>query len=549
MGISGLLDTSRKALNAQSAAIRVLGDNIANVNTPGYTRRRADMISTITPNEGGLEVGTGVDVQRVVRLADTFLNSELVARTGDRSKAEIQSEFLKRAESTFQLDDGTGKIGYQLEEFFGALQDLQASPASIPLRTQVIQNGQDLSNSINASYNSLAQLQREADDRIKITIADINRLSQSIAQANREIVNSEFGEQEALTLRDQRDSLMLQLGEKISFKSVENSSGEVTVYLPNGYALVNGSIYNGLNTSNSPTFAPPGGFPPGLDGQALSSIVYTVGGTTDVDLTNVIAGGSGELAGLLSLRGTQAVTDTSTFQANGKLVEYAGRIEGITRDLLVRFNAEYRGPDADTSAAGYTPSAFDLDGNNPAVFGLFSFTGAAAGNNFGDNDNDGIASNTDLDAIVTAGTVSNYSSKLVFNVTSERSFAAARDLDLATAASPYAQGDSSNLVALLQQKEATASFNVGTFSLSTTIDGLYSLTVSYVGGASARAQNDLAVYSDRESQIKELQQSFAGVNLDEEFAQLIKFQQAFQASSRLIKTGSDLTNEIMNLLG
>jgi len=200
MGISGLLDTSRKALNAQSAAIRVLGDNIANVNTPGYTRRRADMISTITPNEGGLEVGTGVDVQRVVRLADTFLNSELVARTGDRSKAEIQSEFLKRAESTFQLDDGTGKIGYQLEEFFGALQDLQASPASIPLRTQVIQNGQDLSNSINASYNSLAQLQREADDRIKITIADINRLSQSIAQANREIVNSEFGEQEALTL-------------------------------------------------------------------------------------------------------------------------------------------------------------------------------------------------------------------------------------------------------------------------------------------------------------------------------------------------------------
>ena len=78
---------------------------------------------------------------------------------------------------------------------------------------------------------------------------------------------------------------------------------------------------------------------------------------------------------------------------------------------------------------------------------------------------------------------------------------------------------------------------------------MYGLTVSYVGGASARAQNDLAIYKDRETQVKELQQSFSGVNLDEEFAQLVKYQQAFQASSRLIKTGSQLTDEILQLLG
>ena len=72
------------------------------------------------------------------------------------------------------------------------------------------------------------------------------------------------------------------------------------------------------------------------------------------------------------------------------------------------------GPDADTSAVGYTPSAYDLNGAQPIAFGLFSFNGASVSNNFGDNDSNGIASTADLNAIVAAGTVSNYSSRLTF---------------------------------------------------------------------------------------------------------------------------------------
>ena len=107
MGISGLLDISRRALNAQSTAIRVIGDDIANVNTPGYTRRRADIVST-APATTGLEVGTGVEVQRITRIVDKFLNQELVTRTGERASANIKSEFLDRAQAPFHLDGEPG---------------------------------------------------------------------------------------------------------------------------------------------------------------------------------------------------------------------------------------------------------------------------------------------------------------------------------------------------------------------------------------------------------------------------------------------------------
>ena len=183
-------------------------------------------------------------------------------------------------------------IGYQLNDFFGALQDLQGSPADIPLRTQVLQKGQDLVNSINQTYNATAQLQREADDRVKLVVTDVNRISQSIAQLNSEISKSEDGDQEALTLRDQRDSLLTQLGEKISFSSVEDTDGKVTVYLTNGFSLVNGTNSYDLSTTTTPSFAPVGGFPKGLDGQALNHIVYNYSGTSDIDLTRIIGAGT-----------------------------------------------------------------------------------------------------------------------------------------------------------------------------------------------------------------------------------------------------------------
>lgn len=548
MSIGGLLDTSRRALTAQSIGIAVVGDNIANVNTAGYTRRRADLISTTSSNSSGLPIGSGVEVRNIIRVADQFLNRDLVARIGDRAKAEIKSEFLLRAEGAFSLEGDPGSINYQLNAFFSSLQDLQANPADIPLRTQVLQRGSDLSFAVKETYNSVAQLQREADDRLKILIVDVNRLSSSIAEVNGQISRAETSSQEALTLRDQRDLLLTELGQLVSFQTVEDSNAQVGVYLANGFSLVSGSNSFNFEMTSSPSFAPPGGYPPGLDGRALNFIVHDFGGGSHGDLTQILKAGGGEIAGLLELRGTQRNADTSAFDADGILVEVATQIELIARDLLTRFNLEYRGPDEDAGVAGHQPSSFDLDGNQPITFGLFSFNGAVAGNNFGDVDNDGVPSSADLNSLITAGGIPNFASRLIFNVTDERALAAARDLNPVAAATTWSTGDSSNITGLLSQRDIQQTYAIGTISLTANIDGMYALTVSNVGGKSARAQDDLKIFQARENQIKELQQSYSGVNLDEEFALLIKFQRAFQGAAKLIKIGDELSQELVNLL-
>ncbi len=548
MGITGLLDTARRALNTQSVGIRVIGDNIANVNTAGYTRRRAEIVSQITSGNGDLQVGGGSEIKKVIRIVDKFLNQDYVSKLGDKTKAQTSSEFLKRAESSFQLDGQAGKIGYELTEFFGSLEDLASNPGDIPLRTQVIQKGTNLAATINSTYNNLATLQREADDRIKIIVDDVNRITKSIAEVNAQLAQSERDNQEALTLRDQRDELLRSLGEKISFRTVDDSDGRTTVYLQNGFALVSGVNNYELSTTPSPSFAPSGGYPQGLDGKSLSHIVYDFGAGSQSDLTNSIRIGGGELAGLLEIRGVQAITDTTSFDTSGALVETAARVEHIARDLLTRFNLTYLGPD-ETPGGTYQPSSFGLNGTQPIPFGLFSFNGANSGNNFGDSDSDGRPENSDLNTIATSGIATNFASRLIFNVTNERSLASAIDLDPASASTTFAVGDSTILNNILAQRSTDITYSgLGNLTVTSSIEGMYSLAVSNIGGQSARSQDSLKIFTDRETQTRELQQSYSGVNLDEEFANLIKFQRAFEASSKLIKIGDELTSQIIQLL-
>ena len=530
MGLTSLLDISRKALAVQTQAIRTTGDNIANVNTAGYTRRRVDMV---TSSAGGSSLeNTGVDIKAVTRTIDVFLNAELLSRASNRARDEVRSEILSRAETPFSVDNQPGSIGYQLNEFFSALQDLSTNPADVPLRTQVISKGQALADAIKSAYNETAALQREADDRIKLMVEDVNRLSSSIASLNAQIsTNESAGGQEALTLRDQRDELLRQLSEHLSVTTYPDNNGQISVCLNNGFALVSGSTSRDLDFSYAPSFAPTGGYAPGLDGSALGHIVYSYStGGNEIDLTSVIRSGSGEISGLLSLRGTQPETAGQTsFDASGDLVLIASRLESLSRDLLMRFNQEYQG--------GGT--AQDLNGVTPAAFGLFSFTGATAANNFGDILNNGVANQATMDALVASG-ISNFSSMLTFAVTNERNFAAARSA---------APGDDANAQALVSQRNQSQTYQLGQVLETAKIDDFIEAGCSQVGNLAARANDSLSESTARESQIQELQSGISGVNIDEEFANLIKFQRAYEASARMVRMADQLLSELIQMIG
>lgn len=538
-GIGSLLDVARRALNAQTQALRVVGSNVANVNTPGYSRRQAELVS-VSPASFTDPVGAGVEVNRIVRKVDTFLNGELLNRINDTSQFDIKNELLSRAEQPFSLDNPEGKIGTQLARFFSALEDLSTSPSDIPLRTRVIDEGRALTASINSTFSSLSTLQREADSRVGVLVSDVNRISGQIRDLNEQIGDTESDVQENLTLRDQRDELLRQLAAKVTVRTVDNGDGTITVSLENGFALVNGNSQKNLEFVNGPSFAPVGGFPKGLDNSELGHIVFNFGSSSsrsDIDLTSVVAAGGGEISGLLKFRGIQALTDTSPFDANGEIVEVASRVEALARDLLTRVNTTYLGPDEDGGTAGHQASSGDRNGNSPGVYGLFTFGGAT------DTNADGLPND------LATNLVNTYASEIDFGVSDQNEVAVALDLNPAPGAKSFAPGDGSNISNLIALRTQSVNYSVGNFTASASIEGLYQTTASYVGGLKNTAANSLAVAKDRETQVKEFQQSVSGVNMDEEFASLINYQRAFEASARIIHLGDSLLDQVLQLLG
>lgn len=542
---SKILGNSASSLAAQQALIANISNNIANVNTPGYVRKEISLLSRADGGSmaGGLQIGSGVEVGEVRRLANNYLENALRTAVSEKGAADVRDDYLSRIEQLFGLKDGDVTIGSALNDFFSAVNQLSSSPANMELRLNVLQRGEDLVTSIKTAYTTVAKAQTELDGRVSKDVDSINQFTAQIAKLNSTITIQEAGGGVAGAERDQRDLLLQQLAEKISFTTREQSNGSVDILLENGFPLVSGSNARALDVTASPSFATT--VPPSLEGGALSFVTYNYGSSASpshLDLTAMIARGSGSLAGILNLRGVTDASQTSAFQADGDLVDIASRIEALTRTLLTTVNATYRGPDENSGAANLQPSSGDLNGNSPGVFGLFDFTFSGTK----DVNGNGVADLSDL-TDPSIG-IDNFSSKLVFGVTQPASFAAARDANTTAGATSFPTGDASNAQALVALRTTSLNFSAGNFTYTGTFEGLYSSTVAFVGNATATAASDSKVTAANYSSAANKRDSFSAVNLDEEFASLIKYQKAFQASARMIRTAGELLDAIVSLL-
>jgi len=452
-----ILGNAAGALRAQQAVIANLGNNIANVNTPGFSRRIANLETNFgRDGESGIQGGNGVRIGSVARQSVQFVERLLRESLGSRGSSSIQNEFLGRVENLFSLTGAQQTIGSTLSAFFTSLNDLSANPSSIELRNNTLQRAQDLVGSIGRTYSQLANLQTEADNRLATEIQTVNSITAQIADINARIKSVEQGGggAEASDERDQRDTLLGQLSEKISFNTLESPDGTIQISLSNGLSLVNGTTSRTLDFTESPSFAA-GNLPPSLGGGILRHVVFdydpSSAGQSHVDLTQILKNGSGSVAGLLALRGFNADTNTSAFDGDGVITEVASRVEALTRSLLTNFNQTYLGPDRDGATAGRQASSGDLDGNAPAVFGFFDFAFSGA------KDRgvipDGLPTSGDLDDLLANTTITNFSSILSITPTNARQIAAARDAGTGPpAAGIYAPGDNRNLLAQIDLK-------------------------------------------------------------------------------------------------
>ena len=247
MDIFGVLNMGSKALTVQQKGIYVTGNNIANVNTPGYSRQRLNLSSDVPLNTGIGPVGSGVTANEIERVYDRFLGVQINNETQSLGQWEAYKDSVERVEMVFDESGGYG-LNQVMSEFWNSWQDLTNNPSGSIERTVIVAKSEMLTATLSQKYEDLQQIQRDIDSNIEGAVGEINRLSENLVDLNQKIIQSELGGHTANEYRDQRDLVLKELSELINISSFEDANGGTTVSVGSGQALVEGTHTYSLST-------------------------------------------------------------------------------------------------------------------------------------------------------------------------------------------------------------------------------------------------------------------------------------------------------------
>ena len=331
--INATMSLAGQALLTQQQAINVTSHNIANVNTPGYSRQQLVM-TTNTPLDSPIgPIGTGVNGATIERVYDRYLNDQISNESQGLGRWDAQKDAVKLVEMIFNEAHGSG-LNEAMSKFWNAWQSVTTDPDGTTERQVLITASQVLATTFNQLDADLSQSQQNLDFVIEGTVADINRLSLQIADLNEKILSSEVGSVSANDYRDQRELLLKELSELIDIDSFEDASGTISISAANGWPLVTAEQYWQLSTENN-----------------LAGLQEVVWVDDDGNTTNINAEiSSGKLKGLLEVRDTI-------------IADYMTRLDTLAGTLMNDVNLLHQ-------------AGFDLNGIGGEVF--FIGTGTAA---------------------------------------------------------------------------------------------------------------------------------------------------------------------------
>jgi flagellar hook-associated protein 1 FlgK len=239
------LNTALRGVLAHQNALDVTGHNISNLSTDGYTRQRAEMVtapawsnssalSATTPGQ----MGTGVEVLRIERLRDQFIDATVRQQFGRQADSQAMVEQLAQVEAAFQ-EPGANGLKALYSNFFSRMDAVAANPQSLSARQAFMEAGNALAQGFNQVSADLQAVATQSDLRLNDTVTEINGISQRIAALNTEIRNAIDYSHQPNDLLDERDRLMDSLSKLINFTSTEAPTGEVTITaFSGGSALV-----------------------------------------------------------------------------------------------------------------------------------------------------------------------------------------------------------------------------------------------------------------------------------------------------------------------
>lgn len=248
-GISGLVNNALSGLQAAQSALQVVGDNIANVNTPGYSQQSALQSTAIPTAIGGLYYGNGTQVDSVQRSYSSFLQGQVWTASASASGQASLSSSLQNILGMLN----NGGVSSQVSQFFSGVAQVAASPDDIPARQSMLSNAQTLSQTFQSLGQQLASVGSGVNQQITQSVDQINSISKQIAQLNVQISAAQGNPNGSPNdLLDQRDHLITELNGQVGVQVLKQQNSQLSVFLSNGQVLVAGGQSFALQTQSSP---------------------------------------------------------------------------------------------------------------------------------------------------------------------------------------------------------------------------------------------------------------------------------------------------------
>lgn len=568
MGLFGSIQMGSSTLRAMQIGLQVVGNNIANANTPGYVRQEAVYVPAGVQKQGHLILGLGVEVDSIVQKIDKFVQERLVGARGDRANAEVQEQVYRDMETLLnELSDKVDLSG-SLTSFFNAVDEVLKDPGNAATRNLAVGKGISLTETINNLHTRVQDVQQELDQRVTADADEINNLSEEIRILNVQIASSEGGDtsaSEAGGLRVRRQTAIDRLSELVGINVQEQPSGGVSIAV-GGEFLV-------------------------FEGQRR---------TVEVNTTD----GSGTASGVIQFTESHARLNTISGELNGLYTArdeivggFVDKLDDLAGKLAFEFNKVYsqgqglvgfdqltsvesvKNPNAALDAAGlaFTPvsGAFDLlihskDDNLTRTQTILidlngmeedtSLTSLAQQLDAVDGISASVTANgklqiksdsTDIDFAFsgdTSGVLAALGLNTFFTGSSAATIGVNNEVKGITNASKFAASlggigeDSRNaerLSVFLDQPIESA----GDASLT----DLYSQMLNEITQGSSVSQSVAEGFRTFEGTLEGQQQAVSGVSIDEEAVKMITLQRIYQASAKYIQTISELLDMLVNL--
>ncbi len=231
MSIFGSFEIGRKALRVQHKGMEVSGQNVANANTPGYSRQRAEMEAVPPPIVSGPNQapGRGVVITDIIRVRSEFYHAQVVSTGSHKAYWEMRQEVFQGTEAVFMEPDEFG-INRYLNEFFDKWQDLSSSPEERSVRSSLRENAVSMTRAFEDTYLRLESLRLDLSDELYMRVDEVNRMADAIAELNEKIRFSSVMQRRSNELMDQLDLAIEDLAKLMDIRVDYKANGTVEVF-------------------------------------------------------------------------------------------------------------------------------------------------------------------------------------------------------------------------------------------------------------------------------------------------------------------------------